>query len=95
MNLHDVQVNGKPIKYIAEADEWEDEEKIGGEEGNRENLVNGLSEEVGGGMQAVLPPLPGFMSPRRVKLQRRQRAIMAQMEQRAVRRRNMRMEKLD
>ncbi len=87
--MHDVQVNGKPIKCIGK----EDEEEIGEEEGDWENLVNGLSEDVGG-MQAVLP-LPGFMSPRRVKLQRRRRAIMARMEEKAVRRRNMGKEKLD
>ncbi len=88
MNLHDVQMNGKPIECVGK----EDEEEVDEEEDDRQNLVNGLSEEVGG-MQEVLP-LTGFMSPRRVKLHRRRRAIISLMEDEAVRRRNMGKEKL-
>ncbi len=88
MNLHDVQVNGNPIECVGK----EDEEEVGEEEDDGQNLVNGLSEEVGG-MQEVLP-LTGFMSLRRVKLHRRRRAIMGLVEDEAVRRRNMGKEKL-
>ncbi len=96
MNLHDVQVNGKPIEFgIGKEAEEEDDEGVGGkeEDSDVENLMNGLSEEVGG-MQAMLPS-EGFISPRRAKLQRRRRAILGQMEDESIRRRNMGKYKLD
>ncbi len=85
MNLHDVQLNGTPIECVGK----EDEEEVGEEEDHRQSIVNGSSEEVGG-MEEVLP----LMSPRRVKLRRRRRAIMGLVEDETVRRINMGKEKL-